>query len=32
VVPPEPGLIPDGMIVREAPDLAVALRALRPLQ
>ncbi len=32
VVPPEPGLIPNGMIVREAPDLAVALRALRPLQ
>jgi DNA repair protein RadA/Sms len=32
LVPPEPGLVPDGIIVREAPDLAVALRALRPLQ
>jgi DNA repair protein RadA/Sms len=32
VVPPEPGLLPDGMVVREATDLTVALRALRRLQ
>ncbi len=30
VVPPEPGLVPAGMAVRQAGDLASALRALHP--
>jgi DNA repair protein RadA/Sms len=30
VVPPEPGLVPDGIAVRQAADLGAALQALRP--